>query len=170
MCVVNETLFSNLVPVGSTHSPSCPIGFEVAQADKSSICQNNCLMSSVKTCRELQCIYNNNSGDSRVRGPTARARVGGNISMRCLEDFITFDGSATCNQDYVATCQADGKFDRQGMCVRAMCEPYTSIDTNVNADQLTTRTTGKQEISRVCGESVPSSIISIIEKENVPGH
>ena len=173
MCVVNETLFSNLVPVGSTHSPSCPIGFEVAQADKSSICQNNCLMSSVKTCRELQCIYNNNSGDSRVRGPTARARVGGNISMRCLEDFITFDGSATCNQDYVATCQADGKFDRQGMCVRASCEPYTSIDTNVNADQLTTRTTGKQEISRVCGESVlevPSSIISIIEKENVPGH
>ena len=139
MCVVNETLYSKLVPVGSTHSPSCPKGFEIAEAEKSSLCQgkccqkkfsvipfcnkytriltfeiffvrqkkDNCLMSSVKTCRELECNYNSSSGDSRVVGP-ARDRLGGNISVRCAEDFITFQGSATYTQDFVATCQADG--------------------------------------------------------------
>ena len=64
-------------------------------------------MSSVKTCRELECNYNSSSGDSRVVGP-ARDRLGGNISVRCAEDFITFQGSATYTQDFVATCQADG--------------------------------------------------------------
>lgn len=30
MCVVNETLYSKFVPVGSTHSPSCPRGLRLA--------------------------------------------------------------------------------------------------------------------------------------------
>jgi len=123
--------------------------------------KDNCLMSSVKTCRELECIYNNNSRNSRVVGTTARARFGGNISVRCSEDFITFHGSATCNQDFVATCQADGKFDHQSMCVRASCVPYTLIDPNINKDPLTTRTTGKQQTSNA---SVYSAIICIIEE------
>jgi hypothetical protein len=118
-------------------------------------------MSAVITCREWECIYNNNSRDSRVVGPTARARFGGNISVRCSEDFITFHRSAACNQDFVATCRADGKFDHQGMCVRASCVPYTWIDTNINKDPLTTRTTGKQQASDA---SVYSAIICIIEE------
>jgi len=140
MCVVNETLQSSLVAVGATHTRDCPVGYEIAQVEKAALCQDNCLMNSVQTCQPFHCLYPNGS-DRGVQGPAGRALYGGNISVRCSQDYITFDGRATCNQQFVATCQADATFDHRDMCVRAWCDPYVSVDPNISADPWTTRTT-----------------------------
>ncbi|EKX34265.1 hypothetical protein GUITHDRAFT_147340 [Guillardia theta CCMP2712] len=122
------------VLLGSSFQVPCSANEEIPASLRSSVCLDNCNMSSQQVCAPKKCRPYNVTGFLVVSSSNQSVTVGQKVVVRCPIGLVAAPSFVhRCSKTFESTCQADQMFDRQDLlqCVPASCRPYVEVDHNV---------------------------------------